>query len=175
MASSPRRTHSRKKCQDCREAKQKVLHNSLPGLTTLIWQCLPVERVWPNICERCLARGLPCSEPGGTRNRARLDNPQMIPPALPEQEPPQRAPPVVSSVRQSQSIIDNNSIQSTAIGISDDANLSILSHAAAIRQTDMIPSSILQETSEDSSMRRKSVKKIPKFAPLSVSLNPSSL
>jgi len=126
-----------------------------------------VDRVWPNICERCLARGLQCSEPGGTRNRARLNNPQMIPPARPAQDTPQNVALVDSLNLQSQPIINETTVQSTAIEISDDANLSILSHAAAIHQTDSIPPSTFQDINEDDIMRRTRVNKSSK------PLNPS--
>lgn len=117
-----------------------------------------MDRVWPSICERCSSRGLLCSEPGGTRNRARLDNPQMMSSARPVQVTPQRDS-IVSSNRQPQSILDNDNAQSTSVAISDDASLSILSHAAAIHQTDTPLASTFLDTNEDDSMRRERVNK----------------
>lgn len=28
----------------------------------MLTQCLPIERIWPTKCDRCITKGLPCSE-----------------------------------------------------------------------------------------------------------------
>jgi hypothetical protein len=82
----------------------------------------------------------------------------MMPPARPAQDTPQRDS-IVSSNRQPQSTLDGDSAQSNGIAISDDANLSVLSHAAAMHQTDTLLTSTFPDTIEDDSTRRKRVNK----------------
>jgi hypothetical protein len=82
----------------------------------------------------------------------------MMPPARPVQDTPQRDS-IVSSNSQPQSILDANSAQPTDITISDDASLSILSHAAAIHQTDTLLPSTFPDTNEDDFIKRKRVNK----------------
>lgn len=55
------------KCHCCRRDKQKVRHHRLSRdtrcdhpLTSL--QCEPVDRVWPQKCNRCEYKGFECSE-----------------------------------------------------------------------------------------------------------------
>ncbi|KIV99548.1 uncharacterized protein PV09_08848 [Verruconis gallopava] len=47
-ADSSRRVLRFAKCSYCRQARQK---------------CLPVDRIWPAHCDRCVAKGLPCTAP----------------------------------------------------------------------------------------------------------------
>lgn len=58
------------KCRHCREARKKVSHAPLPHdkmrANMTCTQCFPVDRVWPQKCDRCLAHRpepLCCSEP----------------------------------------------------------------------------------------------------------------
>lgn len=62
---SNRRVLSKYKCSLCREARQK---------------CLPVDRVWPQHCYRCISKGLDCSEPQASLN-ARMRSPPGTPTA----------------------------------------------------------------------------------------------
>jgi hypothetical protein len=65
------------KCRCCREARKKVSHAPLPHekmrANMICTQCYPVDRIWPQKCERCLAHRpepLCCSEPElNTRKR----------------------------------------------------------------------------------------------------------
>ncbi|KAH8600092.1 heterokaryon incompatibility protein-domain-containing protein [Bisporella sp. PMI_857] len=57
------------KCQACRISKQK---------------CLPENRVWPNKCQRCISRGLPCSPP---QKPLRSDGHHVSPSEEPVSEP----------------------------------------------------------------------------------------
>jgi hypothetical protein len=78
----------------------------------------------------------------------------MMPPAPPAQDTLHRDS-IVSSNSQPQSILDANSAQPTDITISDDASLSILSHAAAIHQTDTLPPSTFPDTNEDDFIKKR--------------------
>jgi hypothetical protein len=77
-----------------------------------------------------------------------------MPPAPPAQDTLHRDS-IVSSNSQPQSILDANSAQPTDITISDDASLSILSHAAAIHQTDTLPPSTFPDTNEDDFIKKR--------------------
>jgi hypothetical protein len=45
-----------------------------------IAQCTPIHRIWPQKCDRCIAKGQPCSEPmlaNGTLVPPLLENPDL--------------------------------------------------------------------------------------------------
>jgi hypothetical protein len=60
-----RRTLNFEKCSLCRQVRQKVSGFEHFFLLRLIMysQCLPVDRIWPARCDRCVSKGLPCSRP----------------------------------------------------------------------------------------------------------------
>lgn len=138
VANSPKRSLNYIKCNFCREAKQK---------------CLPEDRAWPAICDRCRERGLPCSEPGITRKRPRVDSgpsrivghtaietyrpPKSVQPSGRTSATPKKTPqPSPLTTYQLPSTFDERNVQTTTIGTTDDSNLAILSHAATIHQKD---------------------------------------
>lgn len=140
----------------------------------LISKCLPVDRVWPDICERCRERNLSCSKPGSTRERLRVDNgpstsashleteanrySESVQSAVTNKETPQKSPqpfPLDFGTRQPLSTVDESSLEAATIGVSDDSNLAMLSRAAVIYQKDSTLPLSLQNCSEDYAVTKR--------------------
>jgi hypothetical protein len=147
----------------------------------LISKCLPVDRVWPDICVRCRERNFPCSKPGSTRERPRVDGSpstsashldtethrysESMQSAVTNKETPRKTPqpfPLDFGTRQPLSAVDKSSLEAATIGVSDDPNLAMLSRAAVIYQKDSTVPPSLQNCSEDYAIvkrKRAEVKK----------------
>jgi hypothetical protein len=133
----------------------------------LISKCLPVDRVWPDICERCRERNLPCSKPGSTREKPRVGSgpytsathldteahrySESVQSAVTNMETPPETPQPfpVDFETQPLSTVHGSSLEAATIGASDDSNLAMLPPAAVIYQKDSTVPSSLQNCSED--------------------------
>ncbi len=156
---------NRYKCDYCRDAKQKVVLISNLRSHMLISKCLPVDRCWPDICERCREKDLPCSEPGITRKRQRVeDTSHLETEARPhshsvqstvanEATPPETPQPFALESARVRPML-STSVHSP---FPDDSSLAMLSQAAVIHQKKNIPPSF-QDSSEDYAViKRKAV------------------
>jgi hypothetical protein len=147
----------------------------------LISKCLPVDRVWPDICERCRERHLPCSKPGSTKERPRADSgpytsashldteghhySETAQSAVTNMETPPKTPqpfPLDFGTHQPLSTVDKSSLEAATIGASNDSNLAMLSRASVVYQKDSTVPSSLQNCDEDyvvTKRQRPTVKK----------------
>jgi hypothetical protein len=140
----------------------------------LISKCLPVDRVWPDICERCREKNLPCSKPGSTRERPRVGSgpytsashldteahlySESVQSAVTNMETPPKTPQPFSldfGTHQPLSTVHKSSLEAATIGASDDSNLAMLSRAAVVYQKDSTVPSSLQNCSEDYAVTKR--------------------
>jgi hypothetical protein len=146
----------------------------------LISKCVPVDRVWPDICERCRERGLPCSKPESTREIPRVDSgpstsashldteahrySESVQSAVTNKETPRKTQPfpLDFGTHQPLSAVDKGSLEAATIGVSDDSNLAMLSRAAVIYQKDSTVPPSLQNYSEDYAIIKRKRKKVKK-------------
>ncbi|KAF8850952.1 hypothetical protein BDZ45DRAFT_696321 [Acephala macrosclerotiorum] len=141
----PRKSLKTSKCAFCRKDHKKCVRTSdSDKCRSKAKECLPVDRIWPDICERCRDKQLLCSEP--SRKKTRVDEgpstrtdtlktgtQQSMTSTVINYTTPPDAPQLFSSewmTRQPLSTVGKSSLQGPPRIASEDSNLAMLSRTS---------------------------------------------